>query len=187
MDQGADALVADYLSALLTHFTTTLIQQRGREILALALDFVVAVPAMWSDAAKARIQKTCEAVSGAPVKLVTEAESAAAYAVRKIGPRALSAGDGFVVVDAGGGTVDLASYILRTLDPLAFEEAAPATGALCGSAFLELRFAKYLRAKLGATVGFDEGVLAGAVAHFEQEVSLLVGSSARLSFGAEQV
>lgn len=170
-DRGVDALVADYLSALLTHLTTTLTQNLGREILPSTLDIVLAVPAIWSDAAKARTGQICEAASRSPVRLVSEPEAAATYAIRELDPRGLGVDDTIVVVDAGGGTVDLTSYTVSSLGPLRVEEAAPATGALCGAAFLDMRFAKYLRAKLGGAEGFDEGVLAGAVEHFESEVS----------------
>ena len=163
--------MADYLSALLAHLTTSLTQTLGREIPSSALDLVLAVPAIWSDAAKARIGQICETVSESPVRLVLEPEAAATYTIRELDPQGLSVGDAIVVVDAGGGTVDLTSYTIRALGPLEVEEAAPATGALCGSAFLDMRFGKYLGAKLGGTEGLDDEVLARAVAHFEKEVS----------------
>jgi hypothetical protein len=48
------------------------------------------------------------------------------------------------------------------------QEATPGTGALCGSSFLNMRFAKFLRAKLGRADGFDEEVLADAMEKFEK-------------------
>lgn len=170
VDREVDVLVSDYVSALLSHFTTTLTQRLGREILTSTLGLVLAVPAIWTDTAKARIRKICEAASGASVKLVSESQAAAAYAIRDLGTQSLSVGETIVVVDAGGGTVDLTTYNLKALDPLEIEEAAPPTGALCGSAFLNIRFAKYLRLKLGSAEGFDGVFLAEAVAHFEKEV-----------------
>jgi hypothetical protein len=80
-------------------------------------------------------------------------------------------GCSFVICDAGGGTVDLISYTINSLKPvLEVQEAAPGTGALCGSTFLNMRFSKFLRAKLGKLDGFDDEVLADAMERFEKTV-----------------
>lgn len=76
-----------------------------------------------------------------------------------------------MICDAGGGTVDLISYTITSLKPiLEVQEATPGTGALCGSTFLNLRFQKFLRAKLGKEDGFDEELLADASDTFERIV-----------------
>lgn len=78
-----------------------------------------------------------------------------------------------MICDAGGGTVDLISYTITGLKPiLEVQEATPGTGALCGSTFLNMRFAKFLRAKLGKEEGFDDEVLADAMEKFEKTVRL---------------
>lgn len=75
----------------------------------------------------------------------------------------------FVICDAGGGTVDLISYTITNLKPiLEVQEATPGTGALCGSTFLNMRFAKFLKAKLGKADGWDDEVLADAMERFEK-------------------
>ena len=84
----------------------------------------------------------------------------------------------FVICDAGGGTVDLISYTITNLKPiLAVQEATTGTGALCGSTFLNLRFAKFLKAKLGKEEGFDDEVLAEAMERFEKTVSWCASQS----------
>jgi molecular chaperone DnaK (HSP70) len=83
----------------------------------------------------------------------------------------------FVICDAGGGTVDLISYTITNLKPiLEVHEATAGTGALCGSTFLNMRFAKFLRAKLGKEEGFDDEVLAEAMERFEKTVSRTLGA-----------
>lgn len=78
-----------------------------------------------------------------------------------------------MICDAGGGTVDLISYTITNLKPiLEVQEATPGTGALCGSTFLNMRFMKFLTAKLGREDGFDDEVLAEAMERFEKIVSL---------------
>lgn len=77
----------------------------------------------------------------------------------------------FVICDAGGGTVDLISYTITKLKPvLEVQEATPGSGALCGSTFLNMRFAKFLKAKLGRLDGFDDEVLADAMERFEKAI-----------------
>lgn len=178
--RSVDTLVTDYISALGDHLTYTLREKLGDNIVkSTPLEFVVTVPAIWSDLAKDKTRKACQAASGLTatqqsVHLVSEPEAAAIYALHGLDPHGLQVGETVVVVDAGGGTVDLISYTITGLKPiLEVEEAAPGSGALCGSTFLNMRFAKYLKAKLGKEDGFDEEVLAEAMEVFEKKVSAI--------------
>ncbi|KAI5467022.1 hypothetical protein BGZ63DRAFT_345199 [Mariannaea sp. PMI_226] len=175
--RNVDTLVTDYISALGDHLTYTLREKLGDSIVkSTPLEFVVTVPAIWSDLAKDKTKKACQAAASLsatkqPVHLVSEPEAAAIYALHGLDPHGLQIGETVVVVDAGGGTVDLISYTITGLKPiLEVQEAAPGSGALCGSTFLNMRFAKYLKAKLGKEEGFDEEVLAEAMEVFEKKV-----------------
>ena len=76
-----------------------------------------------------------------------------------------------MVCDAGGGTVDLISYTVVRLEPvLEVKEAAPGTGGLCGSTYLNRRFREYLEARLSTQEGWDEDTLEEAMEHFDQIV-----------------
>jgi hypothetical protein len=102
-------------------------------------------------------------------------EAAATYALQRQELRSLEPGDTFVVCDAGGGTVDLISYTVVKLAPvLEVKEAAPGTGELCGSTYLNRRFQEYLESRLGQQQGWDEDTLKEAMDHFDQFVSLLI-------------
>lgn len=82
-------------------------------------------------------------------------------------------GDSFVLCDAGGGTVDLISYTITQLQPkLSIVEASPGTGGLCGSTFLNRRFAEFLTAKVGKEDGWDAELLAEAMERFDLVVSI---------------
>lgn len=82
--------------------------------------------------------------------MVSEPE-AAAVAVLKDRAMAgrLIEGEIFVVVDAGGGTVDLTSYRIVCVEPLRLEEVVSGDGDVCGATFLELRFNQLLRRRIG--------------------------------------
>lgn len=174
---NVDKLVRDYLSALGDHLMYTLREKLGAGIInSTPLEFVVTVPAIWSDLAKDKTKKACQEAPGlaatkAPIHLISEPEAAAIYALHGLDPHGLKIGESFVICDAGGGTVDLISYTITNLKPiLEVQEATPGTGALCGSTFLNLRFQKFLRAKLGKEDGFDEELLADASDKFEKIV-----------------
>lgn len=84
----------------------------------------------------------------------------------------LSVGDTFVVCDAGGGTVDLISYTIDQLHPvLQVKEAAPGSGGLCGSTYLNRRFQEFLESKLGSEEGFGKETVSEAVKMFDEGVS----------------
>ncbi|EJT70088.1 hypothetical protein GGTG_12261 [Gaeumannomyces tritici R3-111a-1] len=173
-----DELVADYLSALGDHLMYTLREKLGEDVIKnTPLEFVVTVPAIWSDLAKDKTRQAClkasglQAVSKAPIHLVSEPEAAAMYALHGLDPHGLNVGDSFVICDAGGGTVDLITYTITKLKPiLEVQEAAPGSGALCGSTFLNLRFSNFLKAKLGHLEGFDDELLSEAMDKFEKTV-----------------
>ncbi|KAK4238359.1 chaperone protein DnaK [Achaetomium macrosporum] len=175
--RDVDTLVTDYISALGDHLMYTLREKLGEGVVtSTPLEFVVTVPAIWSDLAKDKMRQACQRATAlsapnAPIDLVSEPEAAAIYALHGFDQHGLDVGDSFVVCDAGGGTVDLISYTVTNLKPiLSVREAAPGTGSLCGSAFLNMRFAKFLKAKLGNIEGFDDEVLADAMERFDKTV-----------------
>ncbi|KAK3904103.1 chaperone protein DnaK [Staphylotrichum tortipilum] len=175
--RNVDRLVTDYMSALGEHLMYTLREKLSESVVKnTSLEFVVTVPAIWSDLAKDKTRQACQRAAGlsttkSPIHMISEPEAAAIYALHGLDPHGLKVGDSFVICDAGGGTVDLISYTITNLKPiLEVQEATPGTGALCGSSFLNMRFAKFLRAKLGRADGFDDEVLADAMEKFEKTI-----------------
>lgn len=105
-----------------------------------------------SDAAKnATLQAAERAGMGKEheLKIISEPEAAAVYALKMTPPKGLQIGSNVVVCDAGGGTVDLIAYKVTSLYPLLVEESAVGTGGLCGSAFLDFRFEELVKSRLG--------------------------------------
>ena len=128
-------VVRDYLSAIYKHVMTTLYRRFERGVLQLTkIDFVLTVPAIWSDAAK---KKTEDAAIRAgmgnehTLELLSEPESAAVYTLKNLDNNhsQIRVHDRIVVCDAGGGTVDLISYDIQSIHPsLSVMECAAGTG-----------------------------------------------------------
>lgn len=97
---------------------------------------------------------------GEALQIVSEPEAAAIYVLKAMDPHDIMVGDTFVLCDAGGGTVDLISYTVTSLKPiLTVDEAAPGTGGVCGSTFLNRIFQSHLIDKCKSNTGWDEHVL----------------------------
>ncbi|TVY26635.1 Heat shock 70 kDa protein [Lachnellula hyalina] len=151
--------VSDYLTQVYNHTMETLTRRYGESFMASTkVDFVLTCPAVWSDAAKNTTLQAAERAGmgqKSEIQMISEPEAAAVYTLKAIQPNHLSAGDNFVVCDAGGGTVDLIAYKIISLKPLRVEESAVGTGGLCGSAFLNYRFEEHVRGRIGKD-RFDE-------------------------------
>ncbi|ORY11639.1 Hsp70 family protein-like protein [Clohesyomyces aquaticus] len=145
--------VTDYLSMLYKHTMETLTRRYGETFMSMTkVQFVLTVPAVWSDSAKDATLKAAEKAGMGnrhDLKLISEPEAAAVYTLKAIQPNHLTIGDNFIVCDAGGGTVDLIAYKITQLNPLRVEESAVGTGGLCGSAFLNYRFEDHVKRRIG--------------------------------------
>ncbi|KAK8046368.1 hypothetical protein PG996_014432 [Apiospora saccharicola] len=176
-----DRLVTDYLSGLGEHILYFLAHREGEDSLETyrersAIRFVLTVPAVWKETAQDKTRRAFEKARGigtlGPVTLVTEPEAAATYALHNMAKEsALEVGQSFIVLDAGGGTVDIITYTITSLDPvLQVKEAASGAGDFCGAAFIDKAFADHLRATLGNEEDFDNEVLGHACRDFEANV-----------------
>ncbi|KAI9774152.1 MAG: hypothetical protein M1840_005245 [Geoglossum simile] len=156
--------VVRYLSSLRQHAVAHMEQTWGRErVEQTPQEFVLSVPAIWSDPAKA---KTMECAIGAgfgsqdnlaSIRLVSEPEAAAVYTISTLPDRTLGKDDVFVICDAGGGTVDLTTYKITSLEPrLQVDEVVLGTGGLCGSAMLNMKFREFVAQKLGQEISNDD-------------------------------
>ena len=168
----SEKLVTDYLTALRKHAERVLhYKLPQRSLQSTRIEYVIKVPAVWKDAAKARTRFCAEHAGmglGSTLHLISEPEAAATYALPERDPHDISRGDTFVVCDAGGGTVDLISYTVASLRPiLEIAEAAPGTGALCGSTFVNRRFKKFLKDSLGSSPDWGDDVLEEADRFFD--------------------
>jgi hypothetical protein len=158
-------IVADFLAQVKAHLIKNLDNKFGPELWrTLGLTLIITVPAVWSDVAKHR---TLQAVDKAgfnlsefpllmtPILVTTEPEAAAIYTMRTLRGTVqhdeLAVGDGFILCDMGGGTVDLISYKIKSLQPTIIEEATIGNGAQCGGSFVDRAFLQWLERRLGTT------------------------------------
>ncbi|EXJ61551.1 hypothetical protein A1O7_01979 [Cladophialophora yegresii CBS 114405] len=182
-------LIADYLAQLLQHTKTRLIDSEGYTD-ASTVEFVLCVPAVWKAEAirqmqialTAAIANTClgKLQHGTIDNLfiVSEPEGAAACVLAREKTR-LKIGDTFMLLGAGGGTVDAITYTVDKDFPLRLktEEVEPGgkmIGSTCGSSFINERYEDLLRERLkNATYLEDNGeslptIISGLVVEFER-------------------
>ncbi|KAI5842032.1 hypothetical protein BZA05DRAFT_464152 [Tricharina praecox] len=145
----------DFLAALYHHAIQTLWRINSANVMrASKVDFVVTVPAVWTDAAKNRTRLAAEQAGIAgehELQLLSEPEAAAIYSIKIQESAAIRVGDRIVVCDAGGGTVDLVSYSITSLHPvLRVSECCIGDGDFCGSTQIDRNFEQLLAYRMGA-------------------------------------
>jgi hypothetical protein len=169
---NGERLTSNYLTCLRKNVTELLkISLCANVLETTAVEFIITVPAIWSEAAQAKTMSCAErAGMGVGPKLILEPEAAIMHAVDQE-PSKLEVGDIVVVCDAGGGTVDLISYMVDQLRPiLEVSEVAPGTGSACGSNFLNRMFAQMLQKICGHLPGWADDTLQEALGYFENRV-----------------
>ncbi|OAX80402.1 hypothetical protein ACJ72_05262 [Emergomyces africanus] len=157
----ATDVVSDYLSEVYHHILQRIGKQITEDTLrATPLEFWFTVPAIWSDQAQnATVNAARQAGFGTrpndEIFLISEPEAAAIASLKKYTtPNGVGGfvktGDGVVVCDCGGGTVDLTTYlILQTLPTLGFEELYTGVGGKCGSTAVDRNFYQLMSDRFG--------------------------------------
>ncbi|GBB85955.1 hypothetical protein RclHR1_01240006 [Rhizophagus clarus] len=115
---------------------------------------ILTIPAEFSEKSKA-IMRICAFNAGlineecsTNLQFTTEPEAAAVYCMEKLeGHDLAKPGTNFMIVDCGGGTIDLTTRKLINNDQLG--EITERTGDFSGSTFIDAEFIKYLRKVLG--------------------------------------
>ena len=162
--QDLKHILQDYLTRLLHHAKCMLKKEAGLQE-ASELEFVLCVPVSWSENA-CRVMHDAMAKAIEKCKLgyqphedvitnlfiVSEPEAAAQFVLATLREKGrLRKDEVFILLDAGGGTVDITTYKVTSdgAGPLRLQgEMAPPDGALCGSSFIAERYAASLRIKL---------------------------------------
>jgi molecular chaperone DnaK (HSP70) len=154
-NKTAAEVVTDFLHEIYTWIENYLAKRISPDLLEITpLEFWFTVPAIWSDRAKNATLRAAKAAGFASgeadtIYLIPEPEAAGiatlkGYSEGKSVAHA-RAGDGILICDCGGGTVDLTSYKIKKLSPrLEFEELVPGIGGKCGSTYIDREFHQWM-------------------------------------------
>ncbi|KAL1859248.1 hypothetical protein Plec18170_002364 [Paecilomyces lecythidis] len=159
-DKQPAQICQDYLRCLYNHVLETLKMECSASVLELTpLHFVLATPAGWKDKERARIDSAARSSGfgtrpNDKITLVPEPEAAALAAFdnyqRRFGANGpLKANTNSIVVDMGGGTVDLITYMIKSVRPFAVNEACVGTSAKCGGTTIDRNFHMWMENTFG--------------------------------------
>ncbi|EGD90832.1 hypothetical protein H112_01415 [Trichophyton rubrum D6] len=115
--------------------------------------YFLTVPAIWNDAGKAATRAAAIQAgflrdeNDNRLTLITEPEAAAMFCA-KTGLLNLKIHDAILIVDCGGGTVDLIAYEVDEESPFSVCECTAGSGDSCGSTALNRNFSNILRTKI---------------------------------------
>ncbi|KAI5795147.1 hypothetical protein EDC01DRAFT_74332 [Geopyxis carbonaria] len=144
--------VSEYLRWLWDNICKKIIELEGDENIFQKVDVtvVMTMPAVWSDKAQNNtllaVEKAGIVSEGVTLKFTTEPEAAAILSIKdKVRTHQIGTDDCFMVVDAGGGTVDVVTYQIVNTEPLVLNEVVTGDGDLCGSVFIDLEFKNQLK------------------------------------------
>ncbi|KAG6170156.1 hypothetical protein E4U51_001083 [Claviceps purpurea] len=134
-------IAADFMRAIYEHALEEIASAVPKAYMDICQkEFVLSVPAVWSDAAKNATLKAAELAGIESITVVKEPEAAAMYSIKSL-EFSIKKNDAFVVCDAGGGTVDLISYEVMAVAPqLKLKELAP--GTVGDDQWLKLKISK---------------------------------------------
>lgn len=157
-------IVTDYLGKVAEKTWDEITSVVGRHVPEqIPIDLVVTHPAKWTDRA---LNSTYRAVRATfddtlfkkvrNISFVSEPEACAHYTLReawKTQHIRFRKNDCFIVVDAGGGTVDLASYKVVDIDldnnKIKLEQIGVPIGSQCGATFIDTSFIESVQHRLG--------------------------------------
>ncbi|CAG8563425.1 5605_t:CDS:10 [Ambispora gerdemannii] len=144
--------ICDYLNCMNKLITETL-EKTWPGMQSSQILYVMTIPAEWKENTKV-IMRECahtagiiETVDSNKLEFTSEPEAAAMHCLNVVEEHKLNIGDSFLVVDCGGGTVDLTTRTINDENKLG--EITERTGDLCGATFIDLEFLKYLGKKIG--------------------------------------
>lgn len=164
-DGGQTRPLLHVVSAALRHFKEDILahlsSKSGTSIGVLDVTWVLTIPAIYDDFAKnfmrhaahkAGIIKTLDS---SQMRLCLEPEAACLAISIREAPHLCRPGSTIMIVDCGGGTVDITTHIILSSKPLRLKEVLPPTGGPWGSTCVDEAFKDWLRGFLGED-NFDQ-------------------------------
>jgi len=154
-------LIIDFLSCLWEYAKDQITRDIGAVADLNTADVWLTVPAAW-DARGCEVMREAAIAAGMVhssragdvnwrdrLRIITEPEAAAVHCANLTNVHHLKPSQNFMIVDAGGGTVDLAVYkIIGQMANLEIAEMCARSGANCGSLYLDINFRELVQALL---------------------------------------
>ncbi|KAI0656117.1 hypothetical protein C8Q70DRAFT_1056983 [Cubamyces menziesii] len=132
------------------------------------IEFVLSHPNGWEGLQQSKMQDAAVSAKLVPdttagharLHFVTEGEASLNFCIRNgLTDEVLEAGNGIMIVDAGGGTVDVSSYSFQSISPISVEEVAAADCIVQGSTQIDARAKEFLTERLAQSrFGNDEDI-----------------------------
>ncbi|KAH9933533.1 hypothetical protein B0H21DRAFT_699461 [Amylocystis lapponica] len=163
-------VLADFIRYIYTHAQRYIVDTHANGDLLLksveehGIDFVFSHPNGWGGAQQDKMRQAVvlaglipdTAEGHARVQFVNEGEASVHYCVSSgLAKEALKKGSNVMVVDAGGGTVDVSTYVVKSDGPICLEEIVQPDCALEGSTIVTLRAREVLTARLSGSLFGD--------------------------------
>ncbi|KAJ4271772.1 hypothetical protein NW762_000478 [Fusarium torreyae] len=151
-------IIASFLRKLWNHSLESIERSVGPDLLKRSnFQVVITLPAIWPPYAQQKMKQAAQEsgildprpdAGTTTLRFVSEPEAAALATIKDLAQRStIEAGDTITVCDAGGGTVDLISYIVESVEPFVAKECVKGDGDLCGGVFLDEGFIKLVEEK----------------------------------------
>ncbi|KEF59307.1 uncharacterized protein A1O9_04151 [Exophiala aquamarina CBS 119918] len=151
----AEEVASDFLSMLYSHTISSLSDLIGRTALEqTAIIFSITTPATWSLAARQATRTAAESAGFGSrwrdeIILTDEPEAAAIFALKSVvtafDAKPFQPNTCVLIVDCGGGTLDLITYRILKTDPLQLEEACIGEGGKCGATWIDRNLHKLMQ------------------------------------------
>ncbi|KIP02230.1 hypothetical protein PHLGIDRAFT_122658 [Phlebiopsis gigantea 11061_1 CR5-6] len=143
------------------------------------IDFVLSHPNGWEGAQQSKMRQAAVHAGLVPdtpagharVHFVTEGEASILYCLDNgLASDAIQTGKSAMVIDAGGGTVDLSTYKFTAVNPTSVEEIAPSDCIFHGSTRINMLALRFLKAKLANSKYGNDEDLSTMMDSFEKSV-----------------
>ena len=148
-------LITDYLKKLKEDAQTAIKNSTAGKLEEREILWCLTIPAIWTDTEKQLMRRAAQkagligfdSADTQRLLLVLEPEAAAIYCLKnEIDQSQLPPGTSFMVIDCGGGTVDITVH--EVLEGGGLSEIAEGTGGMYGSTYVDHSFLDYLKLKL---------------------------------------
>ncbi|KAI8977709.1 hypothetical protein BD414DRAFT_580166 [Trametes punicea] len=141
------------------------------------IEFILSHPNGWGGLQQGKMRQAAVQAGLIPdsaagrerVHFVTEGEASLNFCLRNgLADEVLHPGKSVMIVDAGGGTVDISSYSFASITPVSVEETVPADCIVQGSTQVNVRAEAFLRERLkDSAFGNDEDIKC-MIDHFDK-------------------